>query len=137
MQLDFDGLMVEVHPHPADALTDAPQQLSPNALTALLGALRDNTHHNNIDTSGDVALLREKIDEVDRDLLTLLSRRMGLSRQMAEIKRQAGMSVYQPKRWEAVLTDRLQQAESLGLDQAFVQELLEKIHGESVRVQME
>lgn len=134
MQLDFNGLMVEVHPSPTDALTDAPQQLSPSELTALLGELSPSS--NTVDTSGNVALLREKIDEVDRDLLLLLSRRMGLSRQMAEVKRQAGMSVYQPKRWTAVLNDRLQQAESLGLDQAFVKELLEKIHGESVRVQM-
>ena len=137
MQLDFNGLMIEVHPHPDDALTDAPQQLTPNDLSALLNAIDSNQERPGIDTTGTVALLREKIDEVDHDLMTLLSKRMTLARQMAEVKRQSGMSVYQPKRWEAVLNDRLQQADDLGLDQAFVKELLEKIHGESVRVQME
>ena len=47
------------------------------------------------------------------------------------------MPVYQPQRWEAVMHDRLQQAASLGLDKAFVKELLEKIHAESVRVQLD
>lgn len=137
MQLDFDGLMVEVHPNPANALTDATQQLTPDDLTALLATIDGNTHHPSVDTTGTVALLREKIDEVDHDLMTLLSKRMSLSRQMAEVKRQYGMSVYQPKRWEAVLNDRLQQADALGLDHAFIKEILEKIHGESVRIQMD
>lgn len=135
MQLRFDGLMVEVHPHPAEALTDAQQQLTPHAFADLLATLPTEPA---VHPAGDTALeaLRNKIDSIDHELLQLLGQRMAVSRQIAEVKRQAGLSVYQPRRWEAVLADRLRQAESLALDQSFVEELLEKIHGESVRVQL-
>lgn len=136
MQLGFDGLMVEVHPQPDTALTDAQQQLTPAALSDILASLpQPNTATQSAAPALDT--LRARIDEVDHEMLRLLAERMDISRRMASLKQEAGMSVYQPKRWEAVLTDRLQQAESLSLDQAFVKELLEKIHGESVRVQME
>lgn len=135
MQLGFDGLMVEVHSKPESALTDAQQQLTPQTLADILSSLPER----NIATTSDgpaLDMLRDKIDSIDQELIQLLGSRMTVSRQIAEIKRQSGMSVYQPKRWEAILLDRIQQAESLGLDQSFMKELLEKIHGESVRVQM-
>lgn len=136
MQLGYDGLMVEVHPHPTLALTDAAQQLSPSELEALLTKIA-NQHLNSGDTGAQrLTPLRQQMDDVDHELLRLLGRRMELSRQIASVKRQVGMTVYQSKRWEEVLADRLRLAETLGLDPAFVQELLEKIHGESVRVQL-
>ena len=135
MQLGFDGLMVEVHPTPTKALTDAQQQLTPDALSELIASLPQPTTSQ--PTAPALESLRDRIDELDHEMLRLLAERMDASRQIASLKRQAGMSVYQPKRWEAVLTDRMEQAEGLALDQAFVKELLEKIHGESVRVQME
>lgn len=136
MQLAFDGLMVETHPHPAEAWTDAAQQLTPNELKALLARIADQ--HLNDGDAGTQRLtpLRQQMDDVDHELLRLLGRRMDLSRQIADVKREAGMTVYQSKRWEEVLADRLRLAETLGLNAAFVQDLLEKIHGESVRVQL-
>lgn len=136
MLLDFDGLMVEVHPSPADALTDAQQQLTPNELHTLLEQLQSSPERNATDATGNVALLRKKIDEVDRELLLTLSKRMALSRQMAEVKRSQQMSVYQPKRWDELLLDRMKQATDMGLEPAFIKELFEKIHGESVRIQI-
>ena len=135
MQLGFDGLMVEVHPRPICALTDAQQQLTPSTLAELISSLPKPTA--NQPAAPDLSALRSRIDELDHEMLRLLAERMDVSRRMSALKRDAGMSVYQPKRWEAVLADRLQQAEGLSLDQAFVKEILEKIHGESVRVQME
>ena len=135
MQLGFDGLMVEVHPHPTCALTDAQQQLTPSTLAELISSLPKPTA--NQPAAPDLSALRSRIDELDHEMLRLLAERMDVSRRMSALKRDAGMRVYQPKRWEAVLADRLQQAEGLSLDQAFVKEILEKIHGESVRVQME
>ena len=136
MMLGFDGLMVEVHPTPTSALTDADQQITPRQLSALLAALPQPSTA--VQQAGPaIDTLRTRIDELDHEIIRLLAERMDISRRMAKLKREAGMSVYQPQRWEAVLTDRLRQAENLALDQPFVKELLEKIHGESVRVQME
>ena len=136
MMLDFDGLMVEVHPYPIKALTDAQQQLTPNELMQLLEELRNTPEHNATDATGNVEMLRKEIDKVDRELLSALSRRMGLSHQMAEVKKSQQMSVYQPKRWDELLIDRMQQAEEMGLYPPFVKELFEKIHGESIRIQI-
>ncbi len=136
MSLGFDGLMVEVHPSPSDALTDAGQQLTPVQLASLLAVLPQPSTDSRLAMPALTAL-RTRIDELDHELIRLIAERMDISRRMSAMKREVGMSVFQPQRWEAVLTDRLRQAESLALDQAFVKELLEKIHGESVRVQME
>lgn len=136
MRIGFDGLMVEVHPSPAQAFTDAQQQLSPADMADLLASLplRDTS-----DKPSEPALesLRRNLDEVDHEMIALLGRRMSLARQIAELKRRQQMPIYQPKRWDIVVKDRLKQAESLGIDTAFLKEILEKIHGESVRIQME
>ena len=136
LQLGYDGLMVEVHPHPADAWTDAAQQLAPDTLADLLARLRDTA----VPAQGSdprLIPLRQQIDDIDHEMLTLLARRMELSVQIAGIKRQTGMTVYQPLRWDTVLRDRQQLAATLGLDEAFTNEMLEKIHAESMRVQIE
>jgi chorismate mutase len=137
MQLDFDGLMVEVHPHPETAWSDREQQLTPAALGQLLEALRRLPTTVSGEALPALMALRGHIDDLDHELLTLLARRMELSREIADIKREKGLTIYQSKRWEAVMQDRLQLAADLGLDEDFTKELFEKIHAESVRVQME
>ena len=136
-QLDYDGLMVEVHPQPEVAWTDAAQQLSPAQLGALLDAFLAPSTAASADSDPRLAPLRQQIDDVDHEMLSLLARRMELSRNIAAIKRERGMAVYQSKRWNDVLTDRLQLADALGLGADFTKEVLEKIHAESVRVQIQ
>ena len=134
VQLDYDGLMIEVHPSPADAFTDGRQQITPDELTARLSNLPCSSGDGN---PASLEPLRKQIDDIDHELLGLLSRRMNLSRQIAHIKREQQLTVYQAKRWDEVIKDRLQLADDLGLSIDFVEELLEKIHGESIRVQMD
>ena len=137
MQLDYDGLMVEVHPHPEAAWSDGGQQLTPAALQQLIEGLQHLSETVAGEPHPALAALRGHIDDLDHEMLTLLARRMELSRQIADIKREQGMTIYQSKRWEAVMQDRLRLAAGLGLDESFTKELFEKIHAESVRVQME
>ena len=136
MQLAYDGLMVEVHHSPDQALTDADQQITTAELDDLLAKLPVCKSSTLSSPDDPLGALRSQIDAIDRELLVLLAQRMGLSRQIAAVKRPLGLSVYQPDRWEAVVTDRLQQAEALGLDADFTKEILERIHAESVRVQL-
>ena len=136
-QLDYDGLMVEVHPHPEAAWTDAAQQLTPAELQTLLASYLAPAAAMPVESDIRLTPLRQQIDDVDHELISLLSRRMQLARSIAGVKREEGMPVYQPRRWEAVMADRLRMADDLGLGHDFTKELLEKIHAESVRVQME
>ena len=137
MQLDYNGLMVEVHPRPEAALTDTKQQIDPAALAALLTVIRDSATSQPAESDQRLAPLRKEIDTVDHEMLTLLARRMELSRQIAAVKHEQGIAVYQSKRWDAVMNDRLRLAHEMGLDENFTKELLEKIHAESVRIQLE
>lgn len=137
MQLAYDGLMIEVHPSPALAMSDTAQQLTPAEFETLLEHLQQQYHRSGSSEEQRLAPLRRQMDDVDHELLRLLGRRMELSREIAGVKRETGMTVYQSKRWEEVLTDRLRLAETLGLEPGFVKELLEKIHAESVRVQLD
>ena len=134
VQLDYDGLMLEVHPSPANALTDSTQQLTPDELSSLLNTLPYTSGNGN---PASLEPLRKQIDDIDHELLGLLCRRMELSHQIAHIKREQQLTVYQAKRWEEVMHDRLQIASELGLNPEFIKEMMEKIHGESVRVQIE
>lgn len=134
MDLGFDGLMVEVHPCPQEALTDAQQQITPDALQQLLDGLV-MPHTDTAVADDQLRLLREQIDTVDRQMLQLYAARLDLSRQIAQVKAQGNLAVFQPKRWDALLRQRLESARQLGLSPDFVKEIFEKIHVESVRVQ--
>ena len=137
-QLDYNGLMVEVHPHPADAWTDAAQQITPDELAAIADAFLAPAAESRETSAADMLqALRGEIDTIDHSLLRLLARRMDLSRQIATVKQRTGMAVYQQRRWSDVVEDRRHLADDLGLDTAFTKEILEKIHAESVRIQME
>lgn len=135
-QLDYDGLMVEVHPHPAEALTDAQQQITPQAL-ALLIADWLAAPAATVDAAQALEPLRGKIDDIDHELISLLSQRMAVSKRIAAVKHDAHLPIYQQARWADVVNDRLKQATALGLAPEFTKEILEKIHAESVRVQIE
>lgn len=135
IDFNFDGLMLEVHPHPDQALTDARQQLTPEAFVAMLDALE--LKHEHAGQESELALLRGQIDAVDKELLTLIGSRLEISRQIAQVKKANSLTIFQPKRWDDVLNQKLRMAEQMGLSATFVKELFEKIHAESVRVQEE
>lgn len=65
--------------------------------------------------SRPLAVLRALIDAVDRDLLTLIARRMGIVAEVASHKRHHRKRIRDLTRERAILADRTQRAESLGL----------------------
>lgn len=134
MDLGFDGLMIETHPRPEKALTDAGQQISPDELAALLTGLVMRSTDSRV-ADEELRLLREQIDYIDKDVLRLMSARFEVARQIARVKEEGNLAVFQPKRWDTVLRQRMEAAERQGVDPAFVKALFEKIHAESVRVQ--
>ncbi len=59
--------------------------------------------------------LRHQIDETDHELLTVLSRRMALVKEIGNLKRALGLHIRDPRRESDVLKDRVRAATALGL----------------------
>lgn len=133
MAMGFDGLIVECHCNPDAALSDASQQLTPEALARMLAtlSLRPNPVGREC-----LAHLRERIDTLDAELLNVLARRMDVSREIGDYKRGHSIPVVQSERFVDLIASRISSGEEAGLSPAFVRSLFNTIHEESVRVQV-
>ena len=134
MDLGFDGLIIEAHCSPDSAWSDKAQQVTPDALGYILRNLviRDQTV-----TTESLTELRAQIDKLDDQLLELLTRRMRISRDIGQYKKEHSMPILQAQRYEELLERRAKQAVELGMDREFMRTVLQAIHEESVRQQME
>ena len=83
----------------------------------------------------DLASLREEIDLLDERLWEIIGQRADVVRQIGEWKRQHGEQVVQPERWQEVLQHCQSVADQYGLSETVVQEVMEAIHNESVRIE--
>ena len=133
LDLHFDGLMIECHPDPDNALTDCQQQITPTELILILDSLKIRSH--NEAAPSDLGRLREQLDVIDTQILKLLSQRMKISKDIGAIKHHHNMPIFQPQRWQQVLEHQMKAGKEMGLNEQFIKELTEKIHGESLRQQ--
>ena len=134
MDLGFDGLIVESHCNPDEAWSDAKQQVTPDVLDYILDLLviRDET----VTTEG-ITQLRHQIDDLDNQLMDLLSKRMRVCREIGQYKKEHNMTVLQPTRYGEILDKRGAQGALCGMGNDFVRTVFEAVHEESVRQQME
>lgn len=133
MDLAFDGLIIETHCSPDEAWSDAKQQITPNFLKEIIDSLIVRDHSQSFDGIG---ALRTQIDEIDSQLVELLTKRMQVSRDIAQFKKEHSMTVLQASRYDEIMTSRIRQAEKLGLSKEFAQAVFEAIHQESVKEQI-
>lgn len=133
MDLSFDGLIIESHCNPDEAWSDASQQITPARLKEILSALiiRDSKQ-----TTEDLSELRQQIDELDTQLLELLAKRMRVSREIGTFKKEHNMTIVQTERYDEILHTRIAQAEEMDMNPEFMRVVLEAIHEESVRQQI-
>ncbi len=134
MDLNFDGLIVETHPNPDKAWSDTKQQVTPEMLNSILNALVIRDTHQ---TTESLTALRRQIDECDNHLLELLARRMRISEEIGQYKKEHNMAILQEQRYDEIIQNRIAQAEQMGMKGDFIKTVLVAIHEESVRHQME
>ncbi len=133
MDLSFDGLMVESHCHPECALSDARQQVVPQELSLILERLV----HRSPQTSGnDMSRYRSMLDEIDGELMRLLAKRMEISREIGEVKKEKGLTVFQHYRYQETVERFAEQSAVHHLDAEAVKDIFEVIHSESIRQQL-
>lgn len=139
MNIGFDGLMIETHIHPEQALTDAAQQLTPAALKDLLEHLviRRESWEAGCEDLLKIEFLRQSADNIDAEIIELLAKRMELSAQLGEIKGRNQITAYQPERWREIMLTRKAQGSKLHLNEAYIEALWQIIHDESIRKQLE
>ncbi len=137
LDLEMDGLMIESHINPDEALTDPQQQITPSELKNLLHSLVSRKSKGNIEFETKLEKLRSEIDKIDAELIDILSRRMGIIDEIGTYKSQNNITILQLKRWRQIVDDRLSSGLESGLRENFLQKLLEIVHVESIRRQTE
>ncbi len=138
LDLNYDGLMIESHCDPVDAWSDADQQIESTQLKSILGnlLLRDAsfTKENII---SQLEVIRDQINEADRELLEAINQRINLVEKIGEFKKDNNVAIFQLSRWKEIFRSRQEWAEQLNLDSEFTVELLRLLHQQSVKKQTE
>lgn len=133
MDLGFDGLIVETHHTPDQAWSDAQQQVTPDRLDVILSHLVVRDKQQTVEA---IDQLRRQIDDLDNQLIELLSNRMRICREIGRYKREHNITVFQASRYNEILEKRGAQATHCDMSAEFVATVFENVHQESVRQQM-
>jgi chorismate mutase len=136
MDLNFDGLMTEVHPDPDKAWSDAAQQITPAVYAAMINSMVFPKGAADGNLAQGIGHLRHEIDEIDQDLINLLGRRMKIAEKIGSYKKENNLSVLQTSRWNEILAKAVQQGSKKGLSEEFVTVVLKAIHDESINHQI-
>ena len=126
----FNGLMLETHCNPAEALSDAKQQLTPNEWSRLIQSLTFKINAPNADLIKQRALL----EHVDMQLSELLAKRMEIVDEIARIKRENNLPVVQPQQWQQVMERYLKDGQDSDY-RDFLAQFLELLHQTSINRQ--
>ncbi|WP_340065577.1 bifunctional 3-deoxy-7-phosphoheptulonate synthase/chorismate mutase type II [Ascidiimonas aurantiaca] len=136
LDLNYDGLMVETHSDPANAWSDAAQQVTPETLVQIMKDLRIRKETDEeADFTQKLANLRTQIDVIDQQLLENLGRRMKVADEIGSLKKKRNVAVLQSKRWNEILGKMILEGEEKGLSEEFVLRLFKAIHQESINHQ--
>ena len=135
MDLGMDGLMLETHTLPEQALSDASQQITPSQLAELIDGLEIRSSLKDSTSDRDLSALRIQMDSIDEQLMELLSGRMDIAKQMGEFKKEEGLTVLHLERWREIVRTRMNWSKELGLSEEFILRVLEQVHKESIKVQ--
>jgi 3-deoxy-7-phosphoheptulonate synthase len=117
-----DGLMVEVHPDPATALSDGPQQLDGPGFERLMREL-------------GIGSRRMEIDRIDREMVRLIAERRAHAVAVAGAKERFGDALRSPTREDEILVNIEAEALRHGLDPDEIRRVFELMLGHSRRAQ--
>ena len=131
--MGFDGLIIESHCDPDCAWSDKSQQVTPDVLNFILNTL---VHRDATQSTESLGLLRQQIDGIDNELLEVLNKRMRISREIGQFKKEHRMPVLQAGRYDDIMQSRVKLAEDMGMSGDFMRKVLSAIHEESVRQQI-
>ncbi len=136
MDLNFDGLIIESHISPNEALSDASQQITPKEVRKLIDklVLRKADIENTV-IAHTLDDLREQIDKFDDKLLEVMEKRMKVADKIGDYKKKNSITILQSSRWDQLLNKRIEDGDKKGLSEDFVVKVFRAIHQESINHQ--
>jgi len=135
MDLNFDGLIIESHIRPDDALSDKQQQVTPGDLKKLLKKLIIRTAEVDNGLLLTIGELRVEIDKLDDQIIDIFEKRMLVADEIGRYKKENNIAILQTKRWDAILNKRLEMGDQCGLSNDFITKIFSAIHQESINHQ--
>ena len=136
IDLEMNGLMIEVHNKPEEALTDRQQQITPAHLSSMLSKLIIRKPQGSAEFQNLMEELRSEIDKIDQQLIDIMARRMTIVEEIGEYKKANKITILQLKRWNQIFKERINNGQELGLSKKFIEKLLEAVHEESIQKQI-
>jgi len=136
LDLNYNGMMIETHPTPEKAWSDAEQQVTPDRLKEILKSLvvRD-PQIEGVKYINELEKLRTKIDSFDDTLLRVLGERMTIVEDIGRLKKSQNVAVLQNARWHEIFKKMVDMGEKENLSAEFVTKIFQAIHQESINHQ--
>ena len=132
MNLNYDGLMIEVHNNPSKAWTDAKQQITPESLKEIIDSLDIPL----VDSNNNLVEYRLQIDEIDDQIMSLISQRFNITKKIGEWKRKNNISIFQQNRYDEIVKKNKIRSIRYDLDIDLINNIFNIIHGKSVENQL-
>jgi len=83
------------------------------------------------DFDDNLKVLRDEIDGIDSQLVTLLAKRLAVTTRVGELKSAEGMPIFAPEREIALISKRREQAEQSGLSGDLIEDILRRLMRDS------
>ena len=136
IDLDYDGAMIEVHPNPSEALSDAFQQITPKNFSHFVSELKFKKRYTEDEEfHSKLSELRSVIDDIDINLLALIKKRCEVVQEIGKLKEEYNITPLQQERWNEILQTRKEWAMALDLPEKFIEGFLELLHILSLDIQ--
>lgn len=136
LDLNYDGMMIETHPNPDKAWSDAEQQITPEALKEMISKLVvRKTEEEAPGFNKELKTFRSRIDRIDDQIIDLMGNRMRIVDDIGLIKKKNNVAILQVKRWNEVLERMIELAKEHELSEEFVLRIYKAIHQESIQHQ--
>jgi chorismate mutase len=136
MDLEYDGLMIETHPDPDNAWSDAKQQITPKKLNLLLeNIVLRQKDSKNPESDAVIEIYRKELTIMDNEILAILGERMKTVEKIGSIKKENSITILQQDRWKEVKEERISTGLKHELTEKFLNRYLNALHQESIRHQ--
>lgn len=133
IDLDYNGIIIESHIRPDEAWSDPLQQVTPQNLKTLLdGIIWRKESFTSEEINEQLERLRRIIDNLDDEILKLLSNRMEVAETIGKYKKAHNLTILQTGRWNKALERLNKNGKKVGLSSEFINQYFNAIHMESI-----